>query len=285
MSARPEETVDAESAARVAEHSARLFQQTLGDRLVAAYALGSLAHGGFAPAVSDIDLALVLTDRRQDDDETVRGVTHELHRKDAAYQRLSVFWSSLPALRADREDGRFPAVDRLDLKVSGALLLGGDVRPEVAQPGAATLLTDSVRFALRMLAPDPVVAEFHHPARLAADTRRFTKAVLLPLRFLYTAAAADCGSTDDAIRHHLAQPAPVAAELVRAATRARHGQPDPAEHLTGLLHAELVPLYLYYIDSCLPRLARLAPADGDLAQGLSDWRARLLDRPEARAPH
>lgn len=275
MSTLPRQGLDADSATRIAEDSARQFQRTFTERLVAAYALGSLAHGGFAPAVSDIDLALILTDRHHDDDGTIRRVTLELQERDSSHQRLSVFWSSLPALSTDHDDGRFPAVDRLDLKDSGKLLLGEDVRQAVQQPGADTLVTDSVRFALQVLAPDPVLAEFHHPERLASDIRRFTKAVLLPLRFLYTAATADCGSTDDAIRHHLAHPAPVAEDLVRAATRARHGRPDPAEHLTALLHADLVPLYLHYIDTTL---LRLPPGTSDLSQGLIHWRTRLLDR-------
>ena len=37
-------------------------QVMFGDRLVAAYALGSLAHGGFSSHVSDVDLGLVLAD-------------------------------------------------------------------------------------------------------------------------------------------------------------------------------------------------------------------------------
>ncbi|MER8010174.1 hypothetical protein [Streptomyces sp. NPDC094149] len=274
MSTLPRQGLDADSATRIAEDSARQFQRTFNDRLVAAYALGSLAHGGFAPAVSDIDLALILTIRHHEDDATIRRVTLELQERDSSHQRLSVFWSSLPALSTDHDDGRFPAVDRLDLKDSGKLLLGEDVRQAVQPPGADTLVTDSVRFALQVLAPDPVLAEFHHPERLASDIRRFTKAVLLPLRFLYTAATADCGSTDDAIRHHLAHPAPVAEDLVRAATRARHGQPDPAEHLTALLHADLVPLYLHYIDTTL---IRLPPGTSDLSP-LIHWRTQLLDR-------
>lgn len=273
MSRPLQEPLDSGSATDVAEACADEFRRTLGDRLVAAYALGSLAHGGFAPAVSDIDLGLVLTDRHADDERTIHRVTGALHEKGGPYGRLSVFWGSLPALRANRDDGRFPAVDRLDLRNSGRLLLGEDVRPEVAQPADRTLLTDSVRFALEMLAAEPVVAHFHDPARLASDNRLFTKAVLLPLRFLYTAAQAETGSTDDAIGHHLARPAPVAAELVRAATRARHGQPDPEDRLTELLQAELVPLYLFYIDTSL---SRLTSEDGPLVEGLADWRARLL---------
>jgi hypothetical protein len=275
MNMAPEKTLDAASATGTAEDSAVLFQRALGHRLVAAYALGSLAHGGFAPAVSDIDLGLVLRDRQPGDERTIQDVTSELREKGSAYQRLSVFWSSLPALRADRQDGRFPAVDRLDLRRSGRLLLGEDVRRDVAQPTADTLLTDNVRFALQVLATEQVLADFRDPVGLASDTRPFTKVVLLPLRFLYTAATAETGSTDDAIRLHLAGPAPVAAELVRAATRVRHGRPASAERLAELLRTELVPLYLHYIDSCIPRLS---PADSDLADGLADWRARLLNQ-------
>ena len=38
------------------------YQAALGPRLVAGYALGSLAHGGFSPLVSDVDLGLILQD-------------------------------------------------------------------------------------------------------------------------------------------------------------------------------------------------------------------------------
>jgi predicted nucleotidyltransferase len=39
-----------------------LAQELWRDRFVAAYALGSLAHGGFRPLVSDIDIGFVLAD-------------------------------------------------------------------------------------------------------------------------------------------------------------------------------------------------------------------------------
>ena len=35
-------------------------RRLLGTRLVSAYAIGSLAHGGFEPAVSDLDVALLV---------------------------------------------------------------------------------------------------------------------------------------------------------------------------------------------------------------------------------
>jgi hypothetical protein len=59
------ETVLAEAAAS--------YRNALGERLIAAYALGSLAHGGFSPLVSDIDLGLVVSDpARQEDAETIQ---------------------------------------------------------------------------------------------------------------------------------------------------------------------------------------------------------------------
>ena len=38
------------------------YRAAFGSRLAAGYALGSLAHGGFSPLVSDVDLGLVLQD-------------------------------------------------------------------------------------------------------------------------------------------------------------------------------------------------------------------------------
>ena len=38
------------------------YRAALGSRLIAGYALGSLAHGGFSPLVSDVDLGLILQD-------------------------------------------------------------------------------------------------------------------------------------------------------------------------------------------------------------------------------
>ena len=42
---------------RVLADAVEAYRVALGGRLVAAYALGSLAHGGFSELVSDIDLA------------------------------------------------------------------------------------------------------------------------------------------------------------------------------------------------------------------------------------
>jgi hypothetical protein len=47
---------------RVLADAVEAYRVALGGRLMAAYALGSLAHGGFSELVSDIDLGLIISD-------------------------------------------------------------------------------------------------------------------------------------------------------------------------------------------------------------------------------
>ena len=59
----------------VLAEAAESYRNALGERLIAAYALGSLAHGGFSPQVSDIDLGLVVSDpARPEDAETIQAI-------------------------------------------------------------------------------------------------------------------------------------------------------------------------------------------------------------------
>jgi hypothetical protein len=125
----------------------------LGARLMAAYALGSLAHGGFSPLVSDVDLALVLTDPPTSADpetlrllaETVKAGGSPLH------QRLSVFWGTPATLRGETDGGRFPPLDRLDLLQNGRLLAGDDVRSDLPDRGRS----DGGRSRIRPRLPRP----------------------------------------------------------------------------------------------------------------------------------
>ncbi|HEY4019352.1 MAG TPA: hypothetical protein VGM75_11740 [Pseudonocardiaceae bacterium] len=271
------DSLDPTAAARaVAVECANDYQAVLADRLVAAYALGSLAHGGYAPAVSDIDLALVLTDTRDSDAATIETTRQSLHPRSPAHRKLSVFWSSQTALRDGRDDGRFPAIDRLDLHDHGQLLLGTDVARHVAIPTAGELLLDGAQFAVKVLATDEVIAEFHQPRRLLEDPVWFTKAVLFPVRFLYTAARTigRAATNDEAIDWYLTQPQAVATPLVRLAARVRQGHRLTSEEATPLLADGLVPLYLRYVDDQTPRLHQ-AEAPTDLVTAFTQWRQLL----------
>ncbi|HEX7052746.1 MAG TPA: nucleotidyltransferase domain-containing protein [Burkholderiales bacterium] len=106
-----------------------LARQRFGERLVAAYALGSLAHGGFSP-VSDVDLGLVIADPPSDADAAlVAGISKFIKESARPFaDRLSIFWGSLATLSGAALGGRFPPLDRLDLIRYGRLLAGRDVR-------------------------------------------------------------------------------------------------------------------------------------------------------------
>src|SRR5580693_9117985 len=105
------------------------FQMAFGPRLIAGYALGSLAHGGFSPLVSDVDLGLVMRDPvRAKDRVTIRGVARSVRAGGSVLdERLSVFWGTPATLQGQRRGGRFPPLDRLDLLDYGRLLAGQDL--------------------------------------------------------------------------------------------------------------------------------------------------------------
>src|ERR1700749_1761894 len=77
------------------------YRDALGSRLIAGYALGSLAHGGFSPLVSDVDLGLILQDPlRAKDRMTIGKVARSLRPGGSAlHERLSVFWGTPSTLQ------------------------------------------------------------------------------------------------------------------------------------------------------------------------------------------
>jgi hypothetical protein len=270
-------TIDSTAAAcAVAAECARAYQDAFAERLVAAYLLGSLAYGGYAPAVSDIDLAVVLVDTRDGDSDVITATSETLRGRGNPYHKLSTFWSSLSALRNGTDDGRFPALDRVQLADHGVLLLGDAVAGQVARPSTAELLLDSARFAIDVLATDEVTTEFRRPRRLLTDPVWFTKAVLFPVRFLFTGTRPDgrAATNAEAIAWYLAQPQPIAASLVRFAALVRAGHPLDPEQGAAELAAGLIPLYQHYIDDQALRLPR-ANAPTSIVTAFTQWRHRL----------
>ena len=62
--------------------------------------------------------------------------------------RLSVFWGSIGTLSGVSSGGRFPPLDRLDLKQFGRVLAGRDVRGELPSPTQKELVLAGAEFAL-----------------------------------------------------------------------------------------------------------------------------------------
>ncbi|HET9080240.1 MAG TPA: hypothetical protein VFO01_06960 [Trebonia sp.] len=271
------------------------YRAALGSRLIAGYALGSLAHGGFSPLVSDVDLGLILQDPlRAKDRVIIRSVARSLKAGGAELdQRLSVFWGTPLTLGGQRRGGRFPPLDRLDLLDYGRLLTGQDARAAVARPGRAELLVAGAEFALDYLGTqdaglagrlpgwarlrprgDNALDEIRAPSRLVArGPQRMTKIVLFPVRFLFTAETGRVGTNALAAEHYLAGPQAPAAALVSAAMAWRR-EPPAGDEAARLLSRELIPLYVQYLDDHIERLH--GAGRQRLAFSFQRWRARLL---------
>jgi hypothetical protein len=273
------------------------YRVALGDRLLAAYALGSLAHGGFSELVSDIDLGLILSDPPPPADDSTIQVVAEAEKSNgsALHERLSVFWGTPATLRGEREGGRFPALDRLDLIENGRLLTGtDDARAGLPRPAARELVVTGAQFALDYLAgirgapgrqdpgwtsprpePEAVIEEIRSPELLIAHgVRRLTKLVLFPVRFLYTAATGRIGTNDAAAARYLSAGGAPSGDLVAAALAWRTSPPVDDLAAAALLREQMVPLYLHYIADHVARLDSLGEAE--LAEAFRDWRRRLV---------
>jgi predicted nucleotidyltransferase len=262
---------------RVLAEAVEAYRVAFGGRLLAAYALGSLAHGGFSELVSDIDVGLIVSDPpRADDSSMIQMVADtEKGKGSVLHKRLSIFWGTPSTLRGDREGGRFPPLDRLDLIENGRLLTGSDdARSGLPRPSVAELIVTGAEFALSYLGRD-AIEEIRSPGLLIAHgVRRTTKLVLFPVRFLYTAATGQIGTNNDAAAHYLSDGRAVSRELVAAALAWRTTEPIDQAEADTLLRDQMVPLYLHYIADQITRLDSLGKTD--LAQAFRDWRERLV---------
>ncbi|KPI14789.1 hypothetical protein OV450_8251 [Actinobacteria bacterium OV450] len=290
--------MDSTDGETVLSEAVTAYQTALGNRLISAYALGSLAHGGFSSLVSDIDLGLIISDPLQPDDpvkiqtvaETEKTKGPELH------ARLSVFWGTPSTLRGEIPGGRFPALDRLDLFEHGRLLVGIDnIRDSLPRPSLNELTVTSANFALDFLSDvKPLAAsgndtfasarfdghealkEILAPDLLVSrDVRRVTKLVLFPVRFLYTAKTGHVGTNDFSANHYLTDDRAPGRDLVAAALVWRTSEEFDKAAARDLLARQIVPLYLYYIDDHITRLEALG--QDRLATWFRHWRERIQD--------
>ncbi len=98
-----------------------------GSEIEAIFTLGSLAHGGFAPLVSDVDIAIVLCDTGAETAARIAAVQELVVERASSplSDRLSIFWGDWQAVRTgEGEHLRLGPVDRRDLLDCGHLLIG-----------------------------------------------------------------------------------------------------------------------------------------------------------------
>jgi hypothetical protein len=228
-------------------------RSALGGRLVAAYAVGSLTHGGFAPAVSDVDGVLIVDRADAAVAAAVRAVTVE----GDLGARLSLFWGDWATFAAPPPTARLPPIVRLDLLRSGVPVLGAPVPDGVEEPAPAELIAESAAFAAQRLAAVPDAE-----ALVAQGRRPLTKTVLFPVRFLATAYAGLAGGNHEAVAWYVASGRPHAA-LAQAALAWRTQAPGAdavvlvAAHLRGL-YREAIDAYKNHPDVPAADRERLA---------------------------
>lgn len=209
----------------------------LGPRLVGAYVVGSLAHGGFAPDVSDVDGVLILDRADADAAAAIRAVAVE----GELGARLSLFWGDWATFGAPApEVTRLPPIVRLDLLRHGVPLDAESepLPPSLPEPTQADLLAETVAFARERLAgppPDPA-------ALVAAGRRPLTKTILFPVRFLATAHAGLAGSNDEAVAWYVGDDRP-ASRLASAALRWRTEPVEDPAAAIALIAEQLPGLY------------------------------------------
>jgi hypothetical protein len=218
------------------------------ERLLAAYALGSLAHGGFSPLVSDVDLGLVLEGPLTPADaERAAALGQGLDVPLA--DRLSVFWGSRTTLEGDESTGRFPPLDRLDLIRYGRLLFGRDVRAGLPIPTHRDLVVKGAMAGLGLIGRPAYREALAAPASLlSAGPKPLTKSILFPVRFMYTARTGEIGRNHDAANHFAAAEPGSMGELAAAALRWRDEPPAASDTTAAeLLNAGLRPIYELFV--------------------------------------
>lgn len=104
---------DREGGEQVLRTATAVAREVLGDHLSAAFALGSLAHGGFAPLASDVDLALVLDALPDDIGDRVADIRRATVERagNPPAERLSVFWSDWHGVRHGAGPGLAAGID------------------------------------------------------------------------------------------------------------------------------------------------------------------------------
>jgi predicted nucleotidyltransferase len=240
-----------------------------GERLVSMYLIGSLAHGGFAPDVSDIDVALLLAaPLEQDDAGRIVALTAVLvARHPDAGPRLSVFWSApeeFAAADCVQVAGRFPALDRRDLTAHGRHYWGADLRPALLPPTRAALLANC-RADLPRFVRDPAFFPLLTGATRAnfSDRKALTRYCLFPARFLYTAATGAVASNDRAAEYYRARSGSKVGEAIVALGLALRW--DKERRLTAAEQAMLVAglpgYYRQFLRDVLPLLGVSCPAE------------------------
>ena len=246
------------TAEQVVADTVEAAQAVLGTKIEAIFTLGSLAHGGFAPLVSDVDVAIILRStgpQTADQIAQVQSLVVDKARGPLS-ARLSVFWADWGAVRTGTGDNnRLGPVDRLDLLECGRLLVGSDLREPSVRPSHEELLVMSADHILSKFTDDYLERLRDTQTVVAGGPRVVTKAILFPVRFMYTLRTGRIGLNEDSARWYAAEGLPGSALALKALEWRDEGitDPDLASQMLdadlAIVHAECFTEYAKELDA------------------------------------
>jgi hypothetical protein len=242
------------TAEQVIADTVQAAQAVLDGEIEAVFVLGSLAHGGFAPLVSDVDVAIVLGATAPGTAEQMARVQTLVVDKGSSplSERLSVFWADWHTVRTgEGAHSRLGPVDRLDLLDSGRLLLGSDLREPSVRPSHEELVVMSADHILNKFTDAYLERLRNTRALLDGGPRAVTKAILFPVRFMYTLRTGRIGINDNSAHWYEAEGLPGGA-LALKALEWRNDGIDDAELAGQMLDAELDAIH----DECFAGYAK-----------------------------
>jgi predicted nucleotidyltransferase len=229
---------------RVVDAAVRSARARLGDALLSAYAIGSLAHGGFTAAVSDVDIALLTGERAgRDTRDVVSAVAAEVAETGLALAgRLSVFHAPWDRFTDPPHDARFPPIDRYDLVRYGILVDGDDLRARyAAAPSTDEIRAQAVESALRRITPEQLGAELRRLDGGDVSVHDTTKLILWPVRLQHVCDTGEATGNLAAVEHYRQLPGAGHRPLVTDALawRALPAIPAPrtaSQRISGEIH-------------------------------------------------
>lgn len=271
------------TADNVVDDTVEAARTVFGNEIEAIYTLGSLAHGGFAPLVSDVDVAIILGSTTPDTAGRIAEVQSLVVDKASSplSERLSLFWADWEAVRTGQgENFRLGPVDRLDLLDSGHLLLGIDLREPSVRPAPQELLLMSADVILTKFTVEYLEGIGDTRALVAGGVRAVTKAILFPVRFMYTLGTGRIGLNDQSAFWYGSEGLPGGALALKALEWRNDGigDVDLAVQMLdadlGTLHAECMEEYAADLDRLgeAPRAAALAERAATVHVAVADGR-------------
>ncbi len=150
-----------------------------------------------------------------------------------------MFWADWHTVRTgEGAHSRLGPVDRLDLLDSGRLLLGSDQREPSVRPSHQELVVMSADHILNKFTDAYLERLRDTRALLAGGPRAVTKAILFPVRFIYTLRTGRIGLNEDSARWYAAEGLPGSALALKALEWRNDGIAD-AKAASQMLGAEL----------------------------------------------